>query len=516
MKPSPISIRANRGASIYLVLACVSTIVLLIYGSFQLMRLFVASQELRNGVDAAALNVSKRAVEIKVPPSEGYDDCSDSTGNTSLTSINRVWGKAFLINANVEAMTADGQGTDMATANGNTAYQYAQQTNDTLYSALTAKSTLGQIFNDMGHKRSVKVLGSEAPMEASVDGEWTTSLVDRGSESNLSFNPNQLPGTTGSQLYGIGPYVQGYRPFQINNRTYYLVPFRQNEMPHLISGQYFGTNRSDTNPIPGVTNALPNAYSGTGLTPNGTNASLSAVAYAVANPQRQYALSIPHSFVSIFISNTAKWYVNAKMVNQTAYQLGEQTQWGVKNYKLPNGGKLNGYASLGNEYGGGGGAQSVSVYQALMSLPADYQQSLAKLLQRINEINANYTAVNLTTLLQNQPVVAAVNQYLIYPVYQTSDATNPQIKISPATTTASGWLALQSRPEGTQKLLTNSDTLRDTPNYCWQVITGGNPQGGTHWTEVTGDTQWQPGTGYNQCLGELRIDHITKCYFVPP
>src|SRR5580704_4574027 len=89
--------RRKHGATMGLVVACVLLIILAIVGAFQLSVYLSGSQEMKNSVDAGALNVAKRSVQIKVPVQPGFEDVADSMQMYSLANINRVWGKAYLI-----------------------------------------------------------------------------------------------------------------------------------------------------------------------------------------------------------------------------------------------------------------------------------------------------------------------------------------------------------------------------------------------------------------------------------
>jgi Flp pilus assembly protein TadG len=510
--------RNKHGASILLVIAFAFTLVVCLYGTFQLIMLLGGSDELRNGVDAAALNVSKRAIEVKTPPTPDFADCADTSGGISLANINRVWGKTCLINANVEAMTAEGLGTGQASGNADNAYVSAQQINDQLLSQLTSKFTLGRNFNQLAGNRSVKMLGGDAQITSSFDSQWPTALLNRGSQSNISFSNNQIPPGTTSKINAIvqgkNTYMQGYAPFTVNNKMLCFVPFANNEMPHLISTTAFQTNRSDINPVPGAINPIPNAFSGSGKSNAGASAGaspLSAVSYAIANPQRQYNLAIPYSFLLIQINNTANWYVNNKKVNETVYGLAPETQWGAKNSKLPCGGTLNGYASLGNEY------KVATLWQVFTSLSGDPTPVLLKLLQRIQEIKPDYSIGELQGLLQKQTLMAAQNKYIIYPAYQNADETNPSIQIVADNGVLPPWLQKALRAEGMMAPVVTETAQRDFPNYDWQEIIPGNKgqkcTPGEHYAELSGVLSWQPGSGYTQCLGELRIQHTTDCFF---
>jgi hypothetical protein len=103
-----LKIRGNKGASLGLIAMGALLVIIAIFAAFQLALYMGGSRELRNSVDAAALNVSKRMIEVKVKPDPMYNDIADSTGNVGLMNINRLWAKAYLINANQEAMQKEG------------------------------------------------------------------------------------------------------------------------------------------------------------------------------------------------------------------------------------------------------------------------------------------------------------------------------------------------------------------------------------------------------------------------
>ena len=527
VRDAKITSRNKRGASIFLVIAFAFMLVVCLVGAFQLIKLLGGSDELRNGVDAAALNVSKRAIEVKVSPNPDFKDCADTSGTISLANINRVWGKTCLINANVEAMTAEGLGTGQASGNADNAFASAQDINDRLLAQLTSRFTLGHNFDILAANRSVKMLGDNAQISSSfgdqsqsssgnTDNVWPTAFVNRGGESNISFSGNQIPPGTTSKINAVTlknqTYLQGYAPFTVNEKTLCFVPFVTNEIPHLISSKTFVSNQSDKNPLPGANNVnpIPNAFSGHGTSGNLPN-SLSAVAYAVANPQRQYNLAIPYSFVLIQINNTANWYVNAKKVNVTQYGFAPETQWGAQNAKLPCGGTLNGYASLGNEY------KVASLWPVITGLSGDPTPALLENATAYTGNTAQFFSSQLQGLLQKQSLIQATNNYIIYPAYQNPDLTNPTIQIGGDNGPLPPWLQKAMRAEGMMAPVVTQTGQRDMPNYDWQEIIPGNKgqkcTPGEHYAELTGVLSWQPGSGYTQCLGVFEIQHTTDCYF---
>jgi hypothetical protein len=501
--------RKPQGVSIFLVVASAALITALIVGSFQIMLIFNANQSIDQQVDAGALNVAKRVPEVTVPAPPIFNDCAGRGGQISVTNLSRVEGKAYLVNKNEEAMTADGEATDDSTRNAEQIHNEAQETNDALYHQLTSPAVLAHLFDALG------VSG----VRAFTEHGWETAYLNRGGQSNLTFDPKQFPGTNvsatpvngttpvnGSGSGNSGSFFPGYVPLNSNGMTFYFIPFKGQEMPHLIGGDLFTTNQGSPG---GITNPIPNAFSAFGEAHSGSGTPLSAIAYAVANPQRQYRLAIPHAFISIQLENKAKWYVNNDLVKTTSYGFSSETQNGVKDYPLQYDGKLNGYASLGNEFGGGAG----TIWQGLTSLPGNYQQALNKMVQRIQEVKSDFTLADLQSLLQKQQLKKSTSEYLIYPTYASADLTDPVIQITPAGQQSSTWLKLPRTLDGSQHKILDQGPLQDYPNYCWDMVTGSSCHDANHYTKLTGEVLWQPGTGFDQCLGELTINHITECHF---
>jgi hypothetical protein len=354
------------------------------------------------------------------------------------------------------------------------------------------------------------MLGNGTGVSTNQNAAWATAMVDRGDESNLSYNPLQMP--PGVQPTGVKRgnkmYMAGYNPMRANGKDFCFATFHQNEMPHLISDGYFEKNRGDTNPVPGARNPIPNSFKESGSA-GASDSVISAAAAAVANPMHQYNLAIPHSYVGMTFSSLALWNVEGKVVSTTQYTV-PQTQWGVKQYQLPlpNGGKLDGYASLGNEYKRG------SIYAVFTALPGDHTAPLNMMLQRVREISPSFTLKNLIGLLSSVTYQPGVNNYFIFPRYSTPDLTDPQMSIQPANGSLPPWLNPQELIDGDNpKLVATEIKQIDDPNYDWENIVGGRSPNGKHHTEMTGSISWTPGTGGNGYLGVLQISRRTECFF---
>jgi Flp pilus assembly protein TadG len=510
--------RDVRGASIALVIAFAGVLLVCLIAAFQLSNLFGASEEARNGVDAGALAVAVRSVDVKTGPQSIYGDCVDNSGSIGLTNINRVFGKSLLVNANVQSMVNEQQAGNTAMTNAEQATSGAQAINDELFLGLTNKSNESSLFNTVATLRGAKLLTGSAAVVPSAQDPWPTAALLRGRSSNLIMNQNQIPPDANVRIptvaTGAGTFAPGYTPVTVNDKKFYFVAFNPNEKPHLVSNSLFDANRIDKVPIAGISNPIPNAFSAVGNV-QGNQGGLAADAFALANPQRQYVMSIPHAYISIQITNTAQWFVAGKQIAETQYTTEPETQWGVKNYVLPNKAILQGYASLGNEYVTkvNGQIQPKTLWGVVTSLPGNYNLVLAQMTQRLQEVQPNFSQGALTSLLMKQQIAPNVTRYLIYPAYTTHDATNPTISIAALTGALPGWLNPVYVADGIEKTLVTQPPEQDMPNFDWQMIAGQSVGYTGHHTMLLSNLNWEPDSGFNQCLGQLRIAHTTQCFF---
>lgn len=497
--------RSQRGQAMPLVVACLLVLTMGAFAAMQFGVLTGGSLQVRNAVDAGALAIAARATDVPVPPSAAYSDVANSSGQITLTNINRVIGKAFLINLNAQSMQNSGQ-SGQSQGNAAQALNGANNISQNLVAALTDGEFLNTTFNQMGTSGGASGGGSGAQsgnQKGSKKGtpHFGTGFVHGGQTSNLSANNSQFPPGTNLNVNGMLP---GYTQLMANGQPFYFVPFKQGEKSHLISTDEFNSGAS---PPANWQAPVPNAFQAQGNI--GPNVGLNSVASAVTNPQVNYQLSIPHAFVDIqFPQTNVTWQVNGKQAGaNTTYGTTQTTQNGIQNYKLGCKSKLNGYASLGNEYKGG------TVLAAINGVPGTqaHQQALIDLTQRLAEIMPGFTLNQLTTLLSNQQLQPNTTDYILYPVYTTADNTNPQIVISPKSSVKAGWFNPGATPDGTAKSL-GSETLQDSPNSSWgQVIGAWQLQ--THHVTVNGQVMWTPGTGYDQNLGVIQFNRTAQVTF---
>lgn len=515
-------VRKEKGSALFLIVFFAFLLVLLVWAGFEYVLMLGSSRQSRNTVDAAVLNIAKRAPESRVTCDVLYRDVADSQGKVGLSNINRVWGKAYLINANLEDMRNEEVHTDEAVAHADVAYRVAEYLNTRLQAKLTDQRTLNAYFQETADLR--KPDSQPEQMKRSREDGYTTAMIGRGGQSNINFKREQLPGNIRAES-AVGAngvtYLKGYAPFRANRKNFCFVSFNQGEMPQLVSDRLFADNRSDTKQIKDAGGPVSNAFSAIGII-NGPKGAYKASACGLANPQTNFTLALPRCYITVQFRNRAKWYFENKWVNETSYGFAPEVQNGIPVYDngifvgkpfAKGGGFLDGYASLGNEY------KNATLSRSLEIDAAGKKLAMEKMLQRIREIKADFTMSDLIELFASEVVVPHAAKYYIYPVYKTQDLTDPQIVMTSDLDDLPRWMDADSKPDGGGKVVTDGSISIDEPNYCWGERVLGGMGGGAevdHWTEVSGKVWWKPGTGYGQCLGEMRYEHLTEVFFKSP
>lgn len=499
--------RTTRGASLYLIIACGFGLVLLIYGLFQLSMIMGGSRQVRNAVDAGALNVSKRMMEIRVPTNENYADVADTQGKIGMSNVNRLWGKAYLINANIEDMQKNSQLGPKASTNGDSAYQSAQRINDALFTELASTKNQDIYFHQMAGRRTANLINPGMGIDKSKATTGSIALVDRGDESNLVMTPSQVPdGVAVTKVdRGDKSYMAGYIPMTANNKKFTFTTFHEGEQPHLISDSVFDQNRADVAPVGDNGTVIPNAFRQFAEATNGQTG-VSAVASAVANPIRTYAMTIPQSYITIKVKNTSLWLVDKKLVKAINYKFKTETIHGLKDYQTETR-VINCFADLGGEYKTGNNIMAI-----IKALDADYKPAMKKLLQRIQGMDPSFTMAKLTKLFEEQQYSEDVNMYYIYAKDDSADHTDPHITITPDNGALPTWIDPKKQDEdldGMSKEIVKEPMTTDVFAHARQSP-GGTPQ---PYAETAGVMSWRPGSGFTKAVGFLFINRLTTLYF---
>jgi hypothetical protein len=502
------AIRNAHGATTGLVVALLFVFTTIIVGFFQISLYFFGADDTRNATDSGALKVGQKSLTISTTAQNSiehqFDDVADSKGNFNLTNINRVWGKAMLASLNVAAMYEQGYGSSEANSHSDALFQAAQSISDRLANKLSTPKNHHAAFTSVTDLNSLNSLGEKTKLTVAENSNWTTSFVDRGSESNLEFDKDQLPAK--SQVDTIGPvtgqdgkqYIPGYKAMKFLQKTFYLVPFKAGERPHLISAEKYNNESLKAKPIKDWRTPVPNAFSVGGKTINQDNLGQTAIAYVQTNPQRKFDLGIPRAFIRIRLEKNTVRYIHNQMPRTSmnyAFRKEEQIQ-----VFDAGAGVAHVTASLGNEY------TPPTLHQAIYALPGDHSEITRVLLQRCREIKRNIKEAELMALLQI-PLVNDIDEYLIFPLRKDFLVVMP---LPNARGTVPG-LDFLAKADGNEKeiateiapLVPNSATVR-------LVGSGQVTVPPTATTIEHGHLKWKPGSGYEGCLGELSIERDTE------
>ncbi len=503
-------VNRQRGATTGLVAVLSLVLVMLSLAFFQLLLYFGGADETRNATDAGALGVGQEALKTATKAESSaehqFDDVADANGNFSLTNINRVWGKALLANLNANAMNQQGFGSSSANQNAKQLFDAAKSISDRLTRLLSNKENHFQAFEQLSTQNAANMMGANARVAAARDKQWRTSLVDRESESNISFDPDQLP--SGGDLALLSPvsgkdgnrYVPGYKPIKVMENVFLLVPFPLGEKPHLISASEFEGNTREAKPLPDQANPVPNAFSAQGKTVNQAGHGQLATAFAQTNPQRAFDMLMPHAFVRIkLLANKARFIHNLIPMTQSTYDFSPEQQ----QLTFPAGtGTAIVTANLGNEY------IPPTLHQAIYAFPTcDYSAVTKSLLQRCREIKKDITEAELKALLQ-MPIERGVNEYLIFPINKQTLVVAPNV----AALALAKWINIRALPDGRGQEIASESSGPDNPNKASVTLVGAGvvtvPPMAI--TVEHGSLKWTPGSGYDGCLGELEIERTTE------
>lgn len=548
-------------------LGAVLAFVLLLIGiAFFGLTMYMGGQnETKNATDAGMLNVGKRvADDVSVPlmpsPNELIfaDVANDTThGEDYLASltlglsdlkeinlhrINRIWAKALQIGINAEAAEREGAG-GQGKANAQKAFEGAQSISNRLANKLQQKENLYNFFDELASKNSVRMLGTDIRTKALRGNNWQTSYMQRGRESNItvappqySLPPNfQMPDlvmkssrknvpSSGKDLF----FLSGYKPIELGDRNFWQVPFVYDETPRMVSGSEFGDNLLKAKPLQGWDKPIPNAFSGEGIAESkGGKAGQKATSWVLTNPGQTFRMSLPHSFVRIKLDEMyVHWYFFPFGPTKKV-EFGDPEKYGYKletmgAKRMPFGGAFCSYVSSG-EVEVGGDVIARTLDQIIFGLPDEGKEKIeAYLCNRANEMVGKVGKVVTVDELHdslNSPLtilylLADQREFYMF----SSDGEHIEVLPKYLALVKAPWLLLKQNeePDGTEMKLVDD---ADCPAALYNSASGqplpkclmvpGLPIGWGLWDK---DVYWTPGSGYNSCLGDLRVKRWTEIY----
>lgn len=566
-----ISKKKNRSQGSVSMGVVLAFVLLLIGIAFFGLTMYMGSQnETKNATDAGMLNVGKRvANDVSVPllptPNEIMfaDVANDTThGEDFLASltlgisdlkeinmhrVNRIWAKALQIAINAEAAKQEGAGGE-GPANAQKAFEGAQSISNRLAEKLKQKDELYKFFDELAGKNSVRMLGTDVRTKSLKGSNWQTSYMQRGRESNVtaappeySLPPNfQFPGlvmkssrknvpAAGKDLQFLG----GYTPIKLGEKTFWQIPFVYDETPHMVSGSEFGENTLKAKPLEGWDKPIPNAFSGEGVAVSKDNkAGQKATSWVLSNPGHNFKMSLPHSFVRVKLDPMqAHWYFYPLGPTKKV-EYGDPVEYGYRldtaeSRKMPFGGAFCAYVGAG-EVELGTDVIGRTLDQVIFGLPDDDSEKIeAYLCNRANEmvgkVGKVITRDEMHDVLGNPLTIlwllaADKNKDLLEFYMFSSDGEKIEVLPKYLAYVKAPWLLLKQNeePDGTEmKIVDDADMIAPILNQASAqplpkcLLVPGMPIGWGLWDK---DVYWTPGSGYNGCLGTLRVKRWTEIH----
>ncbi len=509
------------GSSAALVVVLAFVLIIIGLGFFTLSMFFGGSRQVKNANDAGTLNIARKVADEKSVPLLTPDELrfSDVAGtHATMKNINRIWAKAFLIGLNAHEM---GEGKD----NDTKAYNTAKELTTRLTMHLRRPSNLKDFHSQFANANPLSMLGIGSKLDTSDLSGWSQSFMDRGAESNVEISKGQLPLNLGNDVKI--PTLQadkkdlqrsfliGYQPYKIGEREYLQVPYRFEQRPNLVSGTEFDKNRIFT-PIwfP------PNAFSAVAKAKDSAGLVQTAESWAQVNPGKTFKAAIPSGFIRIIVEVPTYEISLCDLISWEKKQAPGFKPFSRK-IVLPNGlpcGWIKLTQYFGNEY------ISPFLYNVMFFAPP-YEKGKAyyTLLQRARQINPNYDASTFSSkVLQLRPVSQSAERkefFVCNVVGQGEDGTpfGPKTKLVAAPYIPN---AFDAQPEGTMKLIDEKSNWYVNFGYFDYFCALGPTLKLSYVPTVTESKTsyyWQPGTGYNRCLGTLKVVRFTKAilWFIP-
>lgn len=509
------TLRKRHGASLGLV-AVLALVLALVGGAFFVLSLiFGGSREVRNAVDAGALNVGKKSLTLTVKSQGGdedqFDDVTDINNEFGLANINRVWGKALWAGINASAIDSNGK-DDGAVAHARKMRNAAESISNRLADKLKKPANLYNFFDALAKPNSARMLGTSTKVQSLHNAaDWQTSLIDRTAESNIAVEMGHMPdGFTESG--NIQPavakdgkdYLAGYQNISVLGGSYWFVPFKLGERPRLEAGNHFVKHQVANEPIAWA-NPLPNTFSVEGKTFLQNKFEQQAVSWVKTNPQVIYLHQIPHGFIRIVLKkNTSDWQLVSLPPNSqsTSYRF---TPADVQVWSTPvTCGTGIATVSLGQEYAGGIQLGNVLFVPLTLAKTAKLRNYLT---QRIQEIDPTFTSAKLMDLL-NSVVVNPMPVDQEFFIFWDDSAKQMTVANKMTVPAKAPWLKMNEPTDGNAQTTTNK--LLPSPNFVvsW-IVTGSGACTGTSVVSEKEKFDWRACSGWNGLLGELTVHRTT-------
>lgn len=552
MSRMPIE-RRNSGSITALAAALAGVLVVLGVGFFFFTMIMGAQKETKNVIDAGTLNLGKRSlddVSVMLSPAENQrcfmDITTDSTetvktfgdGKINLRRVNRMWAEAMLYKINAAAAANDKSSAGNGESNAQSALSGAESVSNALANKLKNENNLHGFFTDLARQNNVRMIGNNAGIKEISGQNWQTSRMEEGKESNIVVGGNGSnnffapPGYTweGDHVTATtrnpAPqganglfFLKGYKGLDIKGDTFWQVPFLYDEKPHLVSKTNFDKAKNASS---GWSNPVPNAFSAEGLAAQQGKPSEKAISWVLTNPRQPFKMSIPHSFVHIKVETPkAKWYWFP--FPGPPVKIGESDYGFIPDFQSRTGPGILCTVQANNNFAFGGDTAFRTIDQLIFDYPAGSTGRLEKhLVARCNEmigkVGTTISASDMHTALSNQVNIGALASGITKDFYLYSpDGEHLKCVPEGLFLADAQWLGLtfKNKADGTEVDGIAETSSIGPPGFPPIIIpapfcTPKPPP--LCWSFYNKEVKWKPGTGFNGCLGDIRVIRETEVY----
>lgn len=516
----------KKGSAIAFSAVLALTLVLLGIAFVVISMYMGGGKEIKNAVDAGALNVGRKVLDEELVAvhlngdanQQFFRDVTDTgtvDGKITLRNINRVWAKALFVALNADAAGADGGAT---ADNVQAAHDGALAISNNLAEKLTTAANLEGFFTDFAQRNSVRMIGTDVSVTVIPGAGWQTSLMNRAAESNIEVKDNLPSAIDGALVTACTrnpappsaagkTFLRGYAPLTAAGLTFWQVPFQFEEKPHLVAKTTFDNGKQPPHPLPAVWETPPpNAFSVNGKAVKAGAPGEEAMSWVLTNPKQTYPMQFPLGFVRVKLQrNIVQWYPDGIAAGTDNYKF-ESDVVTSGSYPAPPCGLCVATAYVGNEY------FPPSLYKAICAIEPIGGEAMNRLLQRVKEMNPDYTMNNLETLLDDYLMPNtedAEHEFLIW-----SDGQGHMSVADISAAVLPAGLDASQHPEGTELIVDVEPAvpLYNTADFVIKCPNDFGPFPAV--AEVEGTRTWYAGTGFKGgCLGELVIQRKTNVYF---
>jgi hypothetical protein len=519
-------LQRDKGSAI--AFSAVLALILVLLGvAFVVISMYMGGgKEIKNAVDAGALNVGRKVLDEEIVSvnlsadanQQFFRDVTDTgtvDGKVTLRNINRVWAKALFVALNADAAGGDAGPTD---ASVQAAHDGALAISNGLAEKLTTAANLEGFFTDFAQRNSVRMIGTDVSVTVIPGAGWQTSLMNRAAESNIEIKDN-LPSAIGGALVTActrnpapagaagKTFLRGYEPLTAAGLTFWQVPFQYEEKPHLVARSTFDNGKQPPNMLPAVwDNPPPNAFSVEGKAVKAGSTGELAMSWVLTNPKQTYPMQFPLGFIRIKLArNIVQWYPDGIAAGEDHYKFESDTVTSPA-YPAPPCGLCVATAYVGNEY------FPPSLYKAICAIEPIGGEAMNRLLQRVKEMNPDFTMNNLETLLDECLMLDtedADHEFLLW-----SDGQGHMSVQELSAAVLPPGLDASQHPEGTDLVVDVEPGVPLYNNADFVIKCPGDFGPFPAVTELSGTRTWYAGTGFKGgCLGELVIQRKTDVYF---